>query len=77
MLKKGTISRVGGFYLKTPEYKDDVIRAIGEFFKDSIYKQTSANLLFRTPQEEEFFNEWFLYDFRFSDNKGMLEKILL
>jgi len=74
MLKKGTISRVGCFYLKTPEYKDDVIRAIGEFFKDSIYKQTRASLLFRTPQEEEFFNEWFLYDFRFSDNKGMLEK---
>lgn len=74
MLKKGTISRVGIYYIKTPEYKDDIVRAMKAFFKGLSGSEEPGNNLFRDIKEEGYFNEWLLYDFKFKDGKGMLEK---
>lgn len=75
MIKKGIISRVGKLYVNNPEFRDDIVKAIDIFFKDSPYiNQQPENLMFRNPKIEGLFNEWLLYDFKFSDGKGMLEK---
>ena len=72
MIPRGTISRVGQYYMSNPEYTDEIFRAFKEFF-DKPDLGTDRNIHLE-EDEEPLFNEWLTYDFRFSDGKGMLEK---
>jgi len=63
MVERGTIRKVGQYYRNTPEYREEILRGLVEFF--------GANVV---DDDNPLFNEWMLYDFRFSDGKGMLEK---
>lgn len=71
MLKKGTISKVLNFYLTSPEYSKDVQRAFKMFF-EQVENYSHKKII--SPFAESFFNEWLMYDYKFSDGKGMLEK---
>jgi hypothetical protein len=64
MIPRGTISKVGRYYITSPEYTDEINRAFKEFFGKSHLEEN----------EEPLFNEWLTYDFKFSDGKSMLEK---
>ncbi|MCX6703186.1 MAG: hypothetical protein NTV02_00645 [Candidatus Zambryskibacteria bacterium] len=66
MLPSGTIRKMGQYYRNTPEYREEVLRAKKEFFG---YEDTSF-----IDTDQPLFNEWMVYDFKFSDGKGMLEK---
>lgn len=72
MIPRGTISKVGKYYMTSPEYKDEIFRSFKEFF-DKPNLETDRNV-YLEEDEEPFFNEWLTYDFRFSDGKSMLEK---
>lgn len=63
MIPTGTIRKVGQYYRNTPEYKEDVLRGLREFFGKNVI-----------DNDNPFFNEWMMYDFKFSDGKGMLDK---
>ena len=54
---------MGQYFRNDPKYKKEILRGIKEFFGDSI-----------TDNDNPYFNEWMMYDFKFSDKKGMLEK---
>lgn len=72
MVPRGAISKVGQYYIDSPHYKDEILRALKEFFdKPDLGADRSIHL---EEEEEPLFNEWLIYDFRFSDSKGMLEK---
>jgi len=64
MIQPGTIRKMGVYYRSHPEYKEEVTRGVKEFFG-------IENIL---DTDNPLFNEWMMYDFRFTDGKGMLEK---
>jgi len=63
MIQKGTIRKMGQYYRNNSEYAHEILRGLKEFYG----KESGDN-------DEPLFNEWMMYDFRFSDGKGMLEK---
>lgn len=63
MIQKGTIRKMGMYYRNAPEYREEILRGLEEFFEARII-----------DDDNPLFNEWMMYDFRFSDGKGMLEK---
>ena len=72
MIPRGTISKVGKYYMTSPEYTKDIFRAFKEFFdKPNLEVDRSIHL---EEDEEPLFNEWLTYDFRFADGKSMLDK---
>lgn len=64
MLYPGTIRKVGQYYRNVPEYREEIKRGLREFFDMDNVVDTDNPL----------FNEWMMYDFKFSDGKGMLQK---
>lgn len=74
MLPKGSISRVYEYYLTTPQFRNDMVRALQEFFDQPDLDQGSS--LATTPESEAFFNEWFLYDFEFKHGQSVLKNFV-
>lgn len=72
MLPKGTIYKMREYYLTHHKYKDEILRAMQEFFDRPDLEP--GKKLGIGEFDEILFNEWFVYDFRFSDGQGMLEK---
>lgn len=72
MLPRGTISKIREYYFTHHKYKDEILRAMQEFFE---YPDLGPGKKLRVNEFDEIlFNEWLTYDFRFSDWQGMLEK---
>ncbi len=63
MIQKGTIRKMGQYYRNNPEYEREILRGLKEFYGNEF-----------SDDDEPLFNEWMMYDFRFSDGNGMLEK---
>lgn len=63
MIERGTLRKMGQYYRNAPEYREEILRGLREFF--------DANV---ADDDNPLFNEWMMYDFKFSDGKGMLEK---
>ena len=72
MLPRGTIYKMSEYYLTHHKYKDEVLQAMQEFF-DCPDLELGKKLEIG-KFDEVLFNEWFVYDFRFSDGQGMLKK---
>lgn len=64
MISPGTIRKMGHYYRSMPEYREEISRGLKEFYD-------AKNVV---DNDNPLFNEWMMYDFRFSDGKGMLEK---
>lgn len=58
---------MGMYYRNNPEYKEEVLRGLKEFYGKNYVENFGDN-------DNPLFNEWMMYDFRFSDGKRMLEK---
>ncbi len=64
MIQKGTIRKMGQYYRNDPRYEEEILRGVIEFYG----KKDVGDA------DQPLFNEWMMYDFKFSDGKGMLEK---
>lgn len=72
MIPKGVLSKVGDYYFTEKSYSDEIFRAVEEFFDaPNLRRDRQLNA---GDGEDELFNEWFLYEFKFSDGKTALEK---
>jgi hypothetical protein len=72
MIPKGVLSKVGDYYFTEKSYSDEIFRAMEEFFDaPNLRRDRQLNV---HDGEDELFNEWFLYEFKFSDGKTALEK---
>lgn len=71
-MEKGTISKIIDYYFGKAKFKEEILRALREFFN-------RPNLGPRErlePWDEddgEMFNEWFIFDFKLSNGKTPLE----
>ncbi len=65
------ISRVIGYYFSMPEFEGEILRAYNEFFGSRC--ESIEQIKFRDEIEEGLFKEWFLYDFKLSNNLSPLE----
>lgn len=70
MLPKGSISRVYEYCFTAPRYRDEILRAMREFFDRPDLDQSGS--LKTDEKSEGFFNEWFLYDFALTNGKTTL-----
>ncbi|MFH1129517.1 MAG: hypothetical protein V1686_02160 [Patescibacteria group bacterium] len=61
MLPKGSIAKVYKYYFTAPEFSEEVMCALREFYNRPDLERGGS--LGTTKQGEIFFNEWFLYDF--------------
>ncbi len=73
MIPKGVLRKVNDYYFTNKEYTDEIFRAAEDFFDVPNLKQ-DKHLDINGDGENELFNEWFLYEFKFSDGKTALEK---
>ncbi|OGZ65345.1 MAG: hypothetical protein A3C50_01385 [Candidatus Staskawiczbacteria bacterium RIFCSPHIGHO2_02_FULL_43_16] len=69
MIQQGLIRKVGQYYRNAAEYQEEVLRGKKEFF--DLDSNESVDSL---DTDIPLFNEWMMYDFRFSDGKNMFEK---
>lgn len=74
MLPTGTISKIHKLYYSDPRYKNEIMRAMGEFFENPDIVNNRAIEI--TKESEGLFNEWFLYDFVMKNNKTPLENFI-
>lgn len=74
MLPKGSIAKVYEYYFTAPQFKDEVLRALREFFNRPDLDKGS--FLETNKKSEGFFNEWFLYDFILSNGQTVLENFI-
>lgn len=72
MVPRGIISKVRQYYIDDPQYREEILRACKEFFDGADPEATRQ--LYLGKVDEPLFNEWLMYDFRFFDGKGMLDK---
>ncbi len=75
MLPKGTLGKIFDYYFGNPEYEEEMLRAFSDFFEKPDLKR-GDNLDYH-DKSEGFFNEWFLYDFRFLNKKSPLENFII
>ena len=70
-MKQGIIHRLLDYYLGTPEYKEEMLRALRQFFNRP--KLSTGDRLEMKDRDEGIFNEWLVFDFRLNDKKTLLE----
>jgi len=72
-MEKGIIQKIFGYYFTKPQFKEEVLNAIRKFFnKPDLDIGTESKLELKESDEEKF-NEWFIFDFRFKNGKTPLE----
>ncbi len=76
MLPRGTISKIYEYYFTSSRYENEVLRALREFF-DRPDLDRGGSLKMGDEKGEEFFNEWFLYDFKLKNGKTALENFIV
>jgi len=75
MLPRGSIAKIYEYYFTAPQFKDEVIRALREFFnRPDLEKSGSLNI--GNEKSKGFFNEWFLYDFIMTNGRMPLEDFI-
>ena len=74
MLPKGSISKIYEYYFTAPRYKEEVLRALREFFDQPDLGKGGS--LETDETSEGLFNEWFLYDFVLSSGRIVLEDFI-
>ena len=74
MLPRGSIAKVYEYYFTAPQFKDEVMCALREFFNHPDLKE--GGFLKTNKKSEDFFNEWFLYDFILSNRQTVLENFI-
>ncbi len=70
-MEKGTIPKIFDYYFGKAQFKEEVIRALREFFNKSDFKV--GDELKITEEDQAMFNEWFVFDFKLSNGKTPLE----
>ncbi|MCD6528463.1 hypothetical protein J7K44_02395 [bacterium] len=70
-MKKGTISKIFDYYFTKPQFKKEIIRALREFFNKPNFKP--GDKLEISERDIEMFNEWFIFDFKLTNEKTPLE----
>ena len=68
-MQEGIISRLIAYYLENDKFSTEIERAKNIFFESS----DDATVLMIENEYEPFFLEWLVFDFKLSDNKGLLE----
>ncbi|MFH1958350.1 MAG: hypothetical protein ABIJ15_07745 [bacterium] len=70
-MKEGTIAKVRSYYFGEKQFKEDLDRALKEFFNlGDIGQGTELKMKGR---DEEQLNEWFIFDFRLRNGKTLLQ----
>ncbi len=70
-MEEGTISKIFEYYFTKPKFKEEVMRALQEFFDEPDLK--SGDKLKLKEEDEGMFNEWFIFDFKLKNGKTPLE----
>ncbi|MEA3432635.1 MAG: hypothetical protein U9R01_08240 [candidate division WOR-3 bacterium] len=70
-MKQGIIHRLLDYYLGTPEYKEEMLRALSQFFNRP--KLSTGDRLEIEDKDEGIFNEWLMFNFRLKNKKTLLE----
>lgn len=74
MLPKGSIAKIYEYYFTTPRYREEVLRAMREFFdRPDLDRGGSLEM---NDRSEGLFNEWFLYDFKLANRKTPLSDFI-
>lgn len=71
-MEQGTIEKMFDYYFKRPQFKEEVFRALKEFFNRPDLAP-GGNLELEDERDSEMFNEWFIFDFKLSNGKTPLE----
>ncbi len=71
MLPKGSIAKIYEYFFNSPEFKEETIRALREFFNRPDLDRGGS--LEMNDKSEGFFNEWFLYDFKMVNGDTPIE----
>ncbi len=72
-MKKGTISVLHKYFFE--KCKDDVLRAMQEFFDDKNITPGKP-LVLNDPKEQELFMEWVIYDYELKNGKKVIDEYL-
>ncbi len=72
-MKPGTIKRIQAYYFSNPEYFDEILRALKEFFGKDVPSIENGEIKFQSEAENSLFNEFFIYDFKLSNDKTPLK----
>ncbi|MGB9722186.1 MAG: hypothetical protein ACPL28_12000 [bacterium] len=72
-MRLGTIKRLLNYYFASPQYFDEILRALKSFFGNDVPPIEGGEIKFRNEEENALFNEWFVYDFKLSNGKTPLE----
>lgn len=70
-MEQGTIQKMFDYYFTKPKFRDEILRALREFFNKP--DLTSGSKLEMEKGNEGMFNEWFIFDFKLSNGKTSLE----
>lgn len=70
-MEKGTIPKLLNYYFENPEFREDILRAFRSFFNRP--QLFFGDKLEKDEKNEEMFNEWFVFDFKLSNNRTPLE----
>lgn len=65
-MQKGLIDKILNYGFEN--YRNDIQRAMDDFFGESIYDLSERDVA--------YFNEWLIFDYRFSDGKSFLESYI-
>lgn len=69
-MERGTIRKIFRYYFSNPEFGEEIKGAMEEFFN---VKLPSDSKLKTKEEDEQKFNEWFIFDFHLSNGKTVLE----
>lgn len=70
-MEKGIIQKLLEYYFETPEFREEIRKALCQFFNRTSLLP-GDNLEMEDKDEEEF-NEWVVFDFRLNNKKTLLE----
>jgi hypothetical protein len=70
-MEKGTIPKIFDYYFGKAQFKEEILRALREFFNKPDLK--AGGKLETREEDEALFNEWFIFDFKLGNGKTPLE----
>ena len=70
-MEKGTIQKMLDYYFTKPQFREEILRAMREFFNRP--DLAPGGKLELKEEDEGGFNEWFIFDFKLSNGRSPLE----
>ncbi len=70
-MKQRIIQRLLEYYLETPAFRGEMLRALSQFFNRP--KLSAGDRLEIEDKDEGIFNEWLVFDFRLKNKKTLME----